>query len=164
MLENLSRSFVRAKSSFFMLNPNPYGLFKFPWMRWVMLGHHYFKEAWDVSKNNKPLADAIGNSIGNSIVHRCVVNHGRAACTIGHRWSSRYIPMLNVTGLGAVRRSWIDSIDKGPDGRIVKKMTIIYHHANRAGQPNQRRILLILLVSSFFVMTFCYFDIASYKD
>ena len=129
MLEAISKSFIHSKSSFSLITPSPLNLFKLPWLRFALIGKRFIKGAIDV-KNGKNVAEAIGCSLGSGVLNTLYINRCRNLNTRAYNCASMYIPNLNYNGLGATRRSWIDSKDKGLDGRIIKKLIMVYHDAS----------------------------------
>lgn len=130
---SISKGLIKSKHDFIMLNPGLPFLFKLKWIKWIFLSKSLIKEIIYV-KNGSKVFDVIGNIIGDVMVHSCCIRHCNNILTFSYRTSALFNPVLLRKGLGASRRTWITSLDKGLDGRIVKPLTIIYHEANKAGK------------------------------
>jgi len=139
MLRSISLNFIKAKPSFTRINPSIYSLINRSWIRYLMMAPSIVKGVKSVIKKEVSIPNFIGDIIGISFIastinNYCYVAGCRSAILRAHKVSIQR-PNWKLNGLGATRRSWIGVHDASlSDNRIVKKMTIVYHHANKAGK------------------------------
>lgn len=138
MLNNISKGLIRGRSAFLTITPSPFKLLKFKWAMHLSLIPSITKGVIRVVKNETSamgaIADGIGGYIGNRINHRVFL--GRINTLNVRAFSiAQERPNWKLPELGATRRTWVTVNDCSfVDQRIVKKLVIVYHHANKAGK------------------------------
>ena len=138
MLTNISKGLIRGKSAFLTITPSPMRLFKVKWISYLLPLISLAKGAIRVVKNETStmdfIADDIGIYLGNRISRYILL--GKINTVTSRTFSVvQERPNWKLLGLGATRRTWVTVNDKSfIDQRIVKKLVIIYHDANKAGR------------------------------
>lgn len=138
MLEKISRGLIRGRLAFTTICPMPISILKFKWAKHLLWAPRIIKEAYRVTKGQSTAPEALQNLLGNYVGGICAYRGGlvhlnsitnRAFAIAQER------PNWKLQGLGATRRTWVTVNDRDfRDQRIVKKLVIVYHHANKAGK------------------------------
>lgn len=151
MLRGISKGLIRGKSAFDSFAPNPLFMLRIPYTFPVMVGIHVVSNMIQRKKAEDILGEALGHSVLPVLGKRLMIHSlNRGVHTV------QYAPKKTwFNGLGGRSEMIMRPSDMDMNGRYIKKMTIVYHHANKAGQLNQRMILLSLLVFAF-VVEICY--------
>lgn len=104
------------------------------WIRRVM---HAFNIVQPIVKciQGQDAARILGNKIGRKLTNRVITNRFGTMVTKCHN-VARIRTIKPTIGLSASNRNWIcNGVDNSLfDKRIVKRMRVMYHHANRAGK------------------------------
>lgn len=133
MLKRFNKGIVKARRAFSMISPNPLFLLKSPLVAPAIITTHVVAGLI----KRKPIADLIGETIGGSIMNvagrRFLSDQLKRQTHIAFYSTAK--PWNKVNGLGG-RSEMImrPEIDADADGRIIKRMVIVYHHANKAGK------------------------------
>lgn len=131
MLRGVSYGLARGRHAFGNLTPNPLFLVKSAVTIPAMIGIGLAKNII----RRKPMEDIIGETIGYSALPLCGMRF------VSHNFKrgmhiAYYAPKKTwFNGLGG-RADMImrPEVDADINGRIIKRMIIVYHHANKAGK------------------------------
>jgi hypothetical protein len=130
MLENISRGLCKGRSAFVTITPSPINLLKFKWIK-------FLKPIPPIISGiiqKKSLETILGESIAHVVSDRLFLHKAKSIVTRGFTIGQER-PNWKLEGLGATRRTWVTVNDRDfSDERIVKKLVIVYHHANKAGK------------------------------
>ena len=131
-LNRISKGLVKGRGSFLSFAPGPIAVLKPKYAKIAgraMMAYGLSKQL----KQHKPLEDIIGQGIGMDLL-------ARTGKTRINKWLSRTSRALgnrefNLSwrGLNKVSRTWYTDNDKSSfDDRIIRKLTVVYHDADKA--------------------------------
>ena len=129
----INKGLIRGRSAFVALTPGPLSLFN---LSWIGLIKPVPALVSDIVQG-KPVHELIGNLVGHFASKKlfqdqikALVKRSLLIAQERPNWK-----LFKLGGLGATRRSFVSGLDRSlVDGRIVKELTIVYHHANKAGK------------------------------
>lgn len=132
-MRNVNAGLVRGRDTFLSFAPGPAALFRSKFAVYAARCVAASKIGWKLKKGME-IEDVIGKSLGRYIL----ANSGKARATKLFSRTLRsvgtsHVPL--VRGLNATTRTWYSESDRSVlDDRIVRKLTIMYHDANKAGK------------------------------
>lgn len=126
-MNTLSKSLVKGRGAFISIAPGSFSILKFKYLFIIIAGFKAIRQI----KNKESLDNIISNLLSGLLINKLFnfsfIN--RAYFIAQER------PNWKLYGLGATRRTWINSNDRSfIDNRIVKQLTIVYHDSNKAGK------------------------------
>lgn len=133
-MNKISKALIKGKEAFMMINPSYPNLMKLPWMRSITM----IPKVVNLFRKRDSIEDFAANVIGSVIIAPKVtgallMNRLKSGVLKGHQVASQRPGNWKLNGLGATRRTWVTNLDKNINNeRIVKKLVIIYHDANKA--------------------------------
>ena len=149
----LNKHLLNGRAGFMSIMPGLPAAFKpGPVLNYIK-SYYVVKYAVNSLADRKPVSimvgELLGGAIAQPILHTPKTISLRALTIV----SSRRRPI--GFNLDATQRFLIGSEDRGIDGRVIKDFRVVYHEANKAGQPNQKRIQSDWLFCAFSSRTMC---------
>lgn len=132
-LRRVSQGLIRGKDAFDDIAPAPWFLIKSPVIYPVVLGANIAIRAIRKEPAEEIVGKVIGRMALKGLGRRSLMHGLEKGCHVARFASAK--PWRKINGLGG-RSDFImrPEIDADSNGRIIKRMVIVYHHANRAGK------------------------------
>lgn len=133
MLERIGLGLRKAHTEVFStLTPHPIFLIKHPIVIPAFIAGGIITKL----AKKQPVSNIVGEIIGNTILrglgkHSLMFNFNRL---IHLAYNEPLKPWIKINGLGGRSKMVLNHGDVAIDGRIIKRMVIVYHDANKAGK------------------------------
>jgi hypothetical protein len=115
-----------------MLAPHPLFLIKHPLIMPAIAGFGVITKLI----KREPISDIAGQFLGNVVLRHCgkstTIKAFERSIHLVHNEPAK--PWQKINGLGGHSPMILNESDIDNNGRVIKHMTIIYHHANKAGK------------------------------
>lgn len=133
-LNRISKGLVKGRGGFLSFAPGPISILKPKYAKLAGRAMMAYGLGKQLSKH-KPLEDIIGQGIGMDLLART----GKARINKWINRTSRSLGnrefRLSWRGLNKVSRTWYSDYDQSSfDDRIIRKLTVVYHDAEKAGK------------------------------
>lgn len=133
-MNSISNSFVNATGTFMDFSPGWNRLFRPKLIRKLIPCIGIIKKAVDVFLGKTDIENCLGNMIGNAVISRSTNKLTWEIIRAHHIVRTRKgKPLFKVNGVGG--KTWFNfAADISYDQRAVMPVTLVYHHANKAGK------------------------------
>lgn len=132
-LSQTSRALVKAKNPFMDFAPGLGQLVKLQWFKRGMLALKASRTAYAIATKRNAPDELVGKAIGNFVRSR-ITRPTTNRIVLGHKIATRRSFSSLFNGLSATHRTQVSDLDRFGGSRVVKKLYVMYHDANKAGR------------------------------